>query len=217
MDIQSRLATTFAELAHLLQVPWEWVASTGLLALATAGHLLLVIVLHHLAKVARRTRREWDDAILSALGPPAKFAWWLLLFAMLFALLPSLASLRDMGLRVIQGLLVLLVPWFLHRLIASIEEQIVRERLADGSSIDKATVRSTARLLRVALWSVAVLMLLQTLGVSVSGLLAFRRYRWHCGGLCCERPAGEFLRRSGCVHGSAVYHRRLGALPRPQH
>ncbi len=173
MDIQSRLAIAFAEVADRLEVPWEWVAIGGLLAITAAGHLFVVVVLHHLDRAAQSTEQEWDDVIVRSLAPPAKCAWWLLMLAMLLALLPSMAPLRNVGLEAIQGVLVLLVPWFLHRLIAAGEEQIVAGRLAEGSSVDKATVRSTARLLRVALWTVAVLMVLQTLGVSVSGLLAF--------------------------------------------
>ncbi|GIS02460.1 MAG: hypothetical protein CM15mP103_10110 [Gammaproteobacteria bacterium] len=40
-------------------------------------------------------------------------------------------------------------------------------------SSDRATISAVARLSRIALWVVAGIMILQSLGVSVSGLLAF--------------------------------------------
>lgn len=173
MNIHSQLAVFFAQIAQSIGVPWEWVAVAGLLTLAVVGHLVVALVLRRARRVAQATSQGWDDALVLALRGPAKFAWWLLVLTLLFTLLPFLAPLRFVGLKVLHASLVLLVPWFLHRLIANVEHQVLETRLSDGSSVDKATVHATARLVRIALWLVTALMLLQTLGVSVSGLLAF--------------------------------------------
>ena len=173
MDLRAQLAIAFAEVAQLLSVPWEWAAIIGMLVIAGVGHLIIGLAFHHLHKLAQRSDHEWDDAVVTSLAAPVKLAWWLLLLAMFFVLIPTDPVVREFGMTVVQGALVLLVPWFLHRLIAAGEEQLVATRYAGGASVDKATVRSTARLLRVALWLITVLMVLQTLGVSVSGLLAF--------------------------------------------
>ncbi|EED33077.1 small-conductance mechanosensitive channel [gamma proteobacterium NOR5-3] len=171
--MESQLAVAFAHLANNLNLPWVWVAFGGLLLIALLGQWLIGAVFNRLQRLAQQSEQQWDDAFVNALVAPAKLAWWLLLLTLLFALLPVLASLRAMALATLHASLVLLVPWFLHRLIANLEEQILIARFADGTSVDKATVRATARLLRVALWLITALMLLQTLGVSVSGLLAF--------------------------------------------
>lgn len=173
MDLRAQLAVAFAEVAYRLSMPWEWVAIIGMLLIAATGHLLLGLIFRRLARLATASKHEWDDAVVESLAPPAKFAWWLLLGALLLALIPFEQTVREFGYSAVQGALVLLVPWFLHRLIAAGEEQLMATRYAGGASVDKATVRSTARLLRVSLWLVTVLMVLQTLGVSVSGLLAF--------------------------------------------
>ncbi|GAB5414065.1 MAG: mechanosensitive ion channel family protein [Congregibacter sp.] len=173
MTIQSQLAVFFAEIAQRAGIPWEWAAVGGLFLLAIIGHLIVALLLGRAHRMARSTSQGWDDALVLALRGPAKFAWWLLVLTLLFALLPFLAPLRFIGLKVLHACLVLLVPWFLHRLIANVEDQILATRFDGGSSVDKATVHATARLVRIALWLVTVLMLLQTLGVSVSGLLAF--------------------------------------------
>lgn len=173
MTVGSRLAVAFAELAERLGVPWEWVAVVGLLLFAVVGQWIISLLISHLAKAARISVQRWDDAIVLALRAPLRLAWWLVVFTLMFTLLPSLASLRSVALQVLHVSLVLLVPWFLHRIIANVEEELIESRFADGASVDKAAVRSTARLMRVALWVVTALMALQTLGVSVSGLLAF--------------------------------------------
>lgn len=48
-----------------------------------------------------------------------------------------------------------------------------RSSLRGAGSTDQATIRAMAKLARIALWIVAGLMILQTIGVSISGLLAF--------------------------------------------
>ena len=58
-------------------------------------------------------------------------------------------------------------------LIAGAEDELLREDRGRTESADKATVRATAKLVRIVLWVVAGLMILQSVGVSISGLLAF--------------------------------------------
>ncbi|MFT4873267.1 mechanosensitive ion channel family protein [Congregibacter sp.] len=171
--MESQLTVAFAHVANGLNLPWVWVAVGGLLTIVLVGQWIIGAAFNRLHRLAQQSEQQWDDAFVTALVAPAKLAWWLLLLTLLFALLPALASVRSIALTTLHASLVLLVPWFLHRLIANVEEQVLLAKFADGASVDKATVRSTARLLRVALWLVTALMLLQTLGVSVSGLLAF--------------------------------------------
>ncbi|MEO0435310.1 MAG: mechanosensitive ion channel family protein [Pseudomonadota bacterium] len=173
MNLTTALADLFNAWSERTGIPSEWVALLGLLLFACLGQWVVGLLIKRLATLAKRTEQQWDDAFVLALGSPARLAWWLLFLSLLFALLPTLASVQTVATRILNAAMVLLVPWFLHRLIASFEEQIISTRFPDGASVDKATVRSTARLLRVSLWLVTALMVLQTLGVSVSGLLAF--------------------------------------------
>ncbi|MEM8491165.1 MAG: mechanosensitive ion channel family protein [Pseudomonadota bacterium] len=173
MDLESQLADLFGRLASNLGLDAQWVAAVSLLVLGLVGWVLVRLILRRLARLAEQTGQPWDDSIIQALRSPLKLAWWLLFLSLSLSLLPALAPVKALGLRVLHASMVLLVPWFLHRLISGVEEQIVDTKLPDGASLDKATVRSTARLLRVSLWLITVLMVLQTFGVSVSGLLAF--------------------------------------------
>lgn len=173
MELKSALAVIFAQLADRLGLPWEWVAAAALLLIAGTGHLLVNLLARRLRRVAEKSETGWDDAVVQSLSGPAHVAWWLFLASLLFALFPILGDYRSLAVDGLKVSLVLLVPWFLHRLISRLEESVIEQRFDEGTSSDKATVRAMARLLRISLWLVAALMVLQTLGVSVSGLLAF--------------------------------------------
>lgn len=173
MELQSTLVVAFAELSGWLGMPWEWVALLGLLLIALAGHIGVSFLLRHLHAISNASATHWDDAVVSAISGPARFAWWLALVALLLTMVPWFDAWQAESLKALRLALVLLVPWFLHRLITNFELAVIDHRLDGNSSTDKATVRAAARLLRVSLWLVTVLMILQTMGVSVSGLLAF--------------------------------------------
>ena len=70
-------------------------------------------------------------------------------------------------------LLILLVGWLLHRVSTGIEKELLSEHRGPRDSDDRATISAVARLARITVWVLSALMVLQSLGVSVSGLLAF--------------------------------------------
>ena len=86
---------------------------------------------------------------------------------------PVADKLQKLLIQAYDTVLVFLLAWFLHRLIAGGEADLLAERRGSRSSADKATVRAVAKLVRIMLWVVAGLMVLQSVGVTISGLLAF--------------------------------------------
>jgi len=144
-----------------------------LLVLGVVTHLLLGVVVRRLHRVARASAQRWDDVVITALETPVRLVLWLLVLYLALRIQPVTPWLEDAPARVYDTGLVLLLAWFLHRLIAGIEgELLIEDRGLTGSS-DKATVRAMAKLSRITLWLIAGLMVLQSVGVSVSGLLAF--------------------------------------------
>ena len=65
------------------------------------------------------------------------------------------------------------LAWFLIRLIANFQQNIVNAGLAQDSNYDRSTAEAIGKLLRISVLITAALMMLQTLGFSVSGVLAF--------------------------------------------
>lgn len=152
----------------------EFVA-LGLLVLGGAlVHILLGFVLRRLRRVALETAQTWDDVVITAVEGPLRLALWVVVVYLGFQLFPLAEGLHERLLRLPNTALVFLLAWMGHRLIAGIEDEMVAPaRSLAQSSTDKATVHAIAKLSRIALWLVAGLMVLQSIGVSVSGLLAF--------------------------------------------
>ena len=69
--------------------------------------------------------------------------------------------------------IIVILAWFLVRLIKQGEDGIIAQREAVGEPYDRTTLDAIAKLLRVSVTIAATLVALQTLGFSVSGVLAF--------------------------------------------
>ena len=137
---------------------------------AYAVHKLMVVLI----KKTMATQNLWDDALLEALLRPAKWVVWLvgLSYAAELAsqqssssLLLLLGPLRKLG-------FIGLVSWFLVRFIAKAERNLVDPKYTH-KPLDTTTVVAIGKLLRVSIVITSSLIVLQTLGYSVSGVLAF--------------------------------------------
>jgi MscS family membrane protein len=98
---------------------------------------------------------------------------WVVLGLLSLSLFSALDGIREALLRLSDTALLLLFGWLAHRLSRGIEEELLGEHRGALASSDRATINAVARLSRIVLWVVAGIMILQSLGVSVSGLLAF--------------------------------------------
>lgn len=145
----------------------------ALVLLGALGHLLLRLVLGRLHRAAERSGNRWDDVLIGALEPPLRLVLWVVVLLLALNVLAVAEGVRGMLLRALDTALVLLLAWFLHRLILLAELELLDPARGHRASSDKAAVHSTAKLLRITLWVVTGLMALQSVGVSVSGLLAF--------------------------------------------
>ena len=124
-----------------------------------------------LAKKAERTQNKWDDALLLSIPRPLSAIIWVTGIA--FAseiihkatgavILEALPPLRDaVIIAALAGLLVLTI------------QQAEENYLKTDKEIDPTTLDALSKLARISVVITAVLMILQTLGFSISGVLAF--------------------------------------------
>ena len=146
----------------------------GLLLLGGClAHVLLGFLLRHLHRVAKHSAQTWDDVFITALETPLRLVLWIVVAYLALANYPLTPGVQARLMQAPDTALIFLLAWFGHRLIAGIEKEVLAPARGRVSSSDKATVRATAKLARIALWMVAGLMVLQSLGVTISGLLAF--------------------------------------------
>ena len=141
-----------------------------LLASFIAGKLL-----KRLHKKLQATRTVWDDALVDALHKPLRVLIWIVGCAFAIkvlqqhtpsVLLEAADTARDIG-------VIVCIAWFLQRFISRGERNIVAAQAADGKELDHTTVTAIAKLLRLSVLITAALIILQTLGFSISGVLAF--------------------------------------------
>ncbi|MGX5201980.1 mechanosensitive ion channel family protein [Aliikangiella sp. IMCC44632] len=117
------------------------------------------------------TKNNWDDALIKSLAKPVVILiWgsglWVLTNYILAYEINQVA--RDIG-------LVIVISWFLVRFIREAEINLIADNRnkAGEERIDHATIEAISKLLRVSVSITTTLVILQTLGVSISAVLAF--------------------------------------------
>lgn len=166
-------ANRLEALASSLGIATEWLSVLLLLVAGAVVHLLMGLLVRHLHRAASSSELNWDDVIVTALERPVRVVVWVVVAFLVLDVFPVADGLRAVALQAYDTVLVITLAWFLHRLIHGAEQELLCEKHGARQSADKATVRAVAKLLRVVLWVIAGLMILQSLGVSISGLLAF--------------------------------------------
>ena len=167
------LTELLTPLATLLHVPVGVLVFASLMVIGVVGHYAIYRIVRKLTTAADRTETQWDDVVLYAIFPPIQWVMWVVLGLLSLSLFSALDGIREALLRLSDTALLLLFGWLAHRLSRGIEEELLGEHRGALASSDRATISAVARLSRIVLWVVAGIMILQSLGVSVSGLLAF--------------------------------------------
>lgn len=170
MKLFESLITRLGEFVHS---GGSMFALAMLLLGALCVHFVLGVVVRRLHRVAADSAQRWDDVVVTALETPLRVVLWVVVLSVGLGMISGSEDFRELARSANDTALVLLLTWFMQRLIRGAEHEVLDESRGRKESLDRASVRATAKLLRVAMWIIAGLMVLQSLGVSVSGLLAF--------------------------------------------
>lgn len=150
---------------------WLWVLQVFLILLATGfASFFLKRVLARLLHRFGKTETQWDDMIIDAMRKPVTWGVWIIGIAVAIELVYSETetalfayadSVRDVG-------VLLCLTWFLLNLVRGAEGEFTR----GVDSVDQHTAEAIGKLVRLAVVITAGLVILQTLGFSISGVLA---------------------------------------------
>lgn len=144
-------------------------------SVVVVGNFLLRRLLDHLSERTAKTQNPWDDALLQAARRPLPLLAWIVGLAFAARIVQSEADaplfeaidpIRTIG---VIGCL----TWFLVRVIGNMQAAILQQQIERGETVDRTTVDAIGKLLRVSVLITAVLVGLQSLGFSISGVLAF--------------------------------------------
>lgn len=147
----------------------------AVLAATLAAHFVMRLAFRHFSAITAKTSNVWDDALLEAARRPLPLLIWLagLFFALQahYALVGRALPHPVASLRVI--LLTLCVAWYLFALIRHAAANSVAAQSARGEEVDFTTIHGISKLARIVVVVLTGLTLVQALGFSISGVLAF--------------------------------------------
>lgn len=167
-----------------IDIKYTWILEVFLVVFAVVlTNFILKRVFNRLQKKADKSQNVWDDAIVAAIRSPARGVIWVmgLTFAAEIAFLSQeatanseeifhfLSQLRQIG-------FISLLAWFLIRIIGQLEHTFKNHNVRrdpEAEPVDETTVDAIGRLFRMTVYITASLVMMQTLGFSISGILAF--------------------------------------------
>lgn len=155
-------------------VEHTWVGEVFLVVLATGVvRFVARVVLDRLLKKFEETRNFYDEALLEAGRRPLGVGIWVvgISWAAQIAGGNAQAEIFDYVDEVREVAVIVLLVWFAVRFIRLLEGHL-SERSSDGTGVDQTTAAAVGKLLRAAVIITGVLIVLQSLGFSVSGVLA---------------------------------------------
>ncbi len=153
----------------------HWVVRVFLVVSVTlVVNFIVHRILMRLDKQLERTKTPWDNVLITAAQKPAGAFIWLVGLSVAAEISgteidPDLSSLisavREVG-------VIALLTWFILRCIAESEKAIVNSDKVK-TNVDYTTASAISKLLRASVIITSALVILQTLGYSISGVLAF--------------------------------------------
>lgn len=167
-DLARQLGFDFLSASWLPQV---LAVAAGVTVINVAAYYLL----RHIEKLSARSTAVWDDALVRAARKPLTLILWVLGTAFASRIVHQhidtpapewVVPARD-------ALIITALAWFLWRLIGNAAGSILARSAETPKPVDRTTVEALSKLGRVIVFVLATLVILQNLGVSVSGVLAF--------------------------------------------
>jgi len=150
---------------------WLWAIQVFVVVLATTfASFFIKRFLARMMIQLGRTSTRWDDIILTAASRPITWIVWLVGLDVAVDIVYSVTQtpifaysdpIRDVG-------VLLCLTWFLLGLIRGAEIEFTR----GADAVDQHTAEAIGKLVRLAVVITAALVILQTLGFSISGVLA---------------------------------------------
>lgn len=160
------------ELVGQYALVW-WVQCTIIVVLAAIGYWLLLRLVDKLKAKAGYTRNLFDDAVIGAFEAPAVYALLLVALALILDIVDKqfeVITIEGQS-QVLHLAGTVLFTWFVLRLIRIRENQILKGEVE--SKADRTTISAIFKVLRLSVLVLAGLVCFQTLGFSLSGVIAF--------------------------------------------
>jgi MscS family membrane protein len=152
---------------------WKWIALLTLVVAAWAISWVGVTLIVRLARpIARRSRAVLDERLLEAATGPGRLALALAVFATGTMLLPLMPATRALLLTLERAAVTVIVAWLLLRVVDILVGAAQARLLAGGRDGAARMVPMGGKAAKVAVLCLALLAVLQNVGVNITGILA---------------------------------------------
>jgi MscS family membrane protein len=151
---------------------WAFLIILATLGINAVGHRILALF----AARAKAARHLWADALLATISAPLQGVVWMIGLTAAYQILTRQRELslleaffppaRDVA-------IILLVAWFALRVVHRVQHNLQSQARTNGQELDPTAADAIGKLVRAAIVITAALVIMQTLGFSISGLLAF--------------------------------------------
>lgn len=152
-----------------------WIAEVFIVVLATlTAALIAKHFLDRLAARATNSRTLWDDAFLESARRPLRWFIWVVGLTSAAdiaaeytesAIFDAIDVVRQLG-------IIVIITWFLVSFIGHVEKNLMDARYS-RQPMDRTTAMALGKLFRISVIITAVLVAMQSMGYSISGVLAF--------------------------------------------
>jgi MscS family membrane protein len=136
-------------------------------------------ILARLAKRAQKTSTKADDVLFGSLLGPSRVLVWII--GLSFAAQIIGAHTEEATKKIIVDVvgvfrnvgIISVLTWFVLRFINNYEASYIEAKTSAGEKVDKTLINAVRNALRAAVMVTAALIVLQTMGININGLLAF--------------------------------------------
>ena len=161
---------------QLVQSNQTWIVEVFAVVLITLfANFMAVKFLQHLKGQLARTKTLWDDILIESLSRPLAYLVWVVGLAWAANIVEDKAETSILAaVDVVRDVLVIaLIAWFVVRFVLLTEQKLISGGTDGKEGMDATTVMAMGRLLRAAVIITSSLVILQSLGYSIQGVLAF--------------------------------------------
>lgn len=154
-----------------------WISEVFLIILiAVVINFIQKRILKKLHARLEMTENPWDEALIESLAKPVSafvWLWGITIAANVIGDANNVSIFNQIVEPVRQIGVVVILTWFVLRLIVRIEHNVIKIGREKERDYDVTTVQAITKLIRVSVFITGALIMMQELGVSVSGVLAF--------------------------------------------
>lgn len=142
--------------------------------LTSIANFVALLLLRRVVRHIKKTKNYWDDALIFAARKPLSVLIWLLGISWAAEIVAAQTDAEIFGVvgPIREVSVIILLTWFVVGFISRAEKALVSPDKVD-EPMDETTVLAIGKLLRISVVITAALVMMQTLGYSISGILAF--------------------------------------------